>query len=251
MKLLRARHAVLDFLLPTDCFLCGDPVDAHQRLGACSECWLGIRPIRDPYCRRCGQPAPESTDLLGPARGSCATCVVDSADPADEVRAAVVYDARARGVLLRAKFGGRTELFRVLGDQVAAGLRAAKMAERGEWIVPVPSHPWADLRRGFSPAREIGRRVARNLELPFRPHGLGRRWIPWRGVKRLAKSQRRIAIRRAIVARRGFAGRRVLLVDDVMTTGATGGACVAALRQAGASEVRIAVWARAIRGQPT
>jgi predicted amidophosphoribosyltransferase len=239
---------LLDFLLPTDCFACGEPLGPTQRLGACAACWSGLKPLEPPLCPACGLPRPRTTDLLGPAGGRCAACVL-SPPAASLVRAAVAYDRCARAFLLRAKLGGRRELFGPLGGQLVRAVEHAALAEGCTVVVPVPSHPWVALRRGFHPALELARPVARRLGLPV-ARVLARRTRSGPPAKRLGARRRRAVARGAFRVRRPLDRARVLLVDDVMTTGATADACAAALLSAGAVEVRIATWARTLLDDP-
>lgn len=243
----RAHRTVLfpafDFLLPATCFACGSPLGRWQHLGACASCWSGLHPVPSPVCLRCGIPAPAGTDLLGPARGRCARCLV-SPPVLDAVRAAVLYDSLARRFLLRAKLGGRRELLLPLARQLAAAARANGIHHGCSVVAPVPSHPLTDLRRGFSPSLEMARCLARLLRLPLRRRLLRRRVRPGGPTKRLGAAQRLVAAEREFRVRRSVHGATVLLVDDVATTGASGDACARLLKEEGAAEVRLAVWAR-------
>jgi predicted amidophosphoribosyltransferase len=165
------RHALapaLAFVLPTACFGCGAALGAVQRLGACAGCWGGLRALAPPLCPTCGLPEPASTDLLGPAGGRCSRCVLRPG-ALDRVRPAVAYDALARSFLLRAKLGGRSELLVPLGDQLARVLEITGFAEGCDEIVPVPSHPWVTLRRGFVPALELACRCRRDVSTGASP----------------------------------------------------------------------------------
>ncbi len=152
----------------------------------------------------------------------------------------------ARSFLLRAKLGRRPELLGPLGHRLARSLQIDGFARECTLVAAVPSHPRATLLRGFSPAWILARPVARALGLPLRRRLLRRRLRAAGSAKRLGARWRRLALRDAILARGGLAGETVLLVDDVMTTGSTATACARALREVGAAEVRIAVWARTL-----
>jgi predicted amidophosphoribosyltransferase len=168
----------------------------------------------------------------------------------DGIRAAVLYEAAARRFLLRAKFGGAPEIFSALGTQLAGALRASAFAAGSSIVVPVPSHPLTLLRRGFNPAAEIARPLATSLSLPLARRILRRRLGNLAPVKRLGAARRRTALGQAFRAAALDGNPRILLVDDVLTTGATASACAEALRRAGAVEVRVAVWARTPRASP-
>ncbi len=160
------------------------------------------------------------------------------------------YDDLARAFLLRAKLQCRGEILAPLGERLARAVIASSLSEGCTAMVPIPSHPVSTLRRGFVPAMELARKLAPRIGLKPR-RILTRRWTRAVAAKRLGLRDRAKLARSAFRCRTRVDGERLLLVDDVMTTGATIDACALALKAAGAIEIRAAVWARALPGRPT
>ena len=193
--------------------------------------------MRIPSCRRCALPIEEPG-------APCFRCEARPL-PLEAVTAAFVYDDVARRFLLRAKQSSRPELLVPFGRQLAVAVRASGIAAGVTAIVAVPSDPWTRVRRGFDPAAEIARALASDLGVAPVRRSLRRRLRLTGAAKSLSAGARRRAAHRAFRPSRPIRG-RVLLVDDVLTTGATASACALALRDAGASSVRLAVWARTL-----
>lgn len=149
--------------------------------------------------------------------------------------------------MLHGKDADRPELLRRLGLLLEVSARTAGILPGCDAVVPVPSHPLVRLRRGFDPAAEIARGLSGRAGIPLRPRLLRRRWGPPRPMKRLGADARRAAAVGAYRVGRLGTARILLLVDDVLTTGATARACAGALVAAGAQDVRLAVWARTPR----
>jgi ComF family protein len=148
--------------------------------------------------------------------------------------------------MLRIKFGRRRELLRPLARQLSCSIRAAGMDRNTTLITSVPSNPLSDLRRGFSPSRELARLLARELRLELHGSLISRRMFRGTALKRLGAAGRRRQAKSAFTMNSRLDGGTVLLVDDIMTTGASVEACARLLKNAGAAEVRAAIWARVL-----
>jgi len=231
------------WLLPSRCFACGRWLSRVQLDGACMVCWSSLAPGPHPRCRRCALRLPDCAADDGPAGGCCALCAIRPL-PFDRAVAAVDYDANARRFLLRAKNGRRPEVLRPLAGQLSAAVSLARLADGIDGIVPVPSALPALWRRGFNPAGELARELARATGHPVLDGLLRKRGLGGAAVKRLKGRARWVRAGRGISVEWMVPGAKILLVDDVLTTGATAAACASALRAAGAAEIRVAVWAR-------
>jgi len=236
---------ILLFTLPTDCFCCGRPLGRKQHLGACPACWSALVPLKPPHCSRCGIPRPTATDLLGPAGGICARCLL-TPPVVDSARAAVSYDPIARRFMHRIKFGRCRELLPPLAQQLSCAIRAAGLDRRCSLVTAVPSNPLADLRRGFSTSRELARLLSRELGMKHAGFLISRRLLPGGALKRLGAAGRRRRASAIFAINREVVEETVLLVDDIMTTGSSIEACARLLKAAGAVEVRAGIWARAL-----
>jgi ComF family protein len=154
------------------------------------------------------------------------------------------YQGALRAAIHRFKYRDGLILERPLGQLLAETVLAGCGGERPDLLIPVPLHPDRLRRRGYNQALQLARQVGRSCALPVVPAGLHRlrETPPQQG---LDARVRRTNLCGAFRVATAVAGRRVLLVDDVMTTGATARECAAALRQAGAATVEVAVLGRA------
>jgi ComF family protein len=203
-----------------------------------------VRLLTGPFCRTCGDPLP-SWRVISVALEQCPRCR-RGPGRVDAARAAGEYEGTLREILHAFKYEGR----RVLAGPLAAMLRAAGAGILGDAdaSVPVPLHPWRRMRRGFNQADDLARR----LDVPMlRALWRVRATVPQTGLKAAARRRNvRHAFRLSPFLSRErrhrlLEGRIVVLVDDVRTTGATLEACAAALKDAGAREVRALTVARA------
>ena len=220
--------ALLDLLLPRRCVACREP-----GVVVCVPCLEALPRLRAPLCERCG--APTAWPVARCSECSGRRIAFASA------RAAVVYDASARALV---------GAWKERGQRLVAGLAAELVVEAlepppGTVLVPVPPDADRGLRRGHHPAARLTRELAARWALPVLD-GLARS-RPARPQRGLSREDRRRNVAGGFVAR-GPVPRRVILVDDVYTTGATAAAAASALRKAGARTVHVVTFARAVRG---
>lgn len=241
----RVSSFILDILLPPVCSVCGDEI-AGGGGHFCARCFSTAHLIGPQSCKRCS--VPFDNDELGGFHGTCAAC---SARPPvwDGARAAFVYDAWSRKIILPLKYSDRTENAAILAERMwRAGQDFLKHADL---IVPVPLF-YARLRhRRYNQAALMAAVISRRSGIRCVVGGL-QRVRPTRALARLSAEERRVEMQKAVRVRPGlegvFSGRRVLLIDDVLTTGATAASCTLALRAVGAAHVDILVAARTARG---
>jgi competence protein ComFC len=208
----------------------------------CGACARGLAPLTRPFCEICGQPYDGPPD----DRFHCANC---RGRHFHFAFAAAPYLARGplRQMIHRFKFGRTLPLRRPLGRLLAGGLMRDERLAGGDWLlVPVPVHPRRLRERGFNQARELAAVAGRLAGLKLRDVLIRDRYTP--PQSRLGREQRLANLRGSIHLRPGaaatLAGRRLLLVDDVFTTGSTAEACAAVLARAGPAAVAVLTLAR-------
>ena len=224
---------VVALVVPPRCAACGRPGRRAADV-LCASCRRGLPWLAAPCCRRCALPLPPPH-----ARHRC-----PARDAAfDAAWAAVAYEGAAREAMHALKFAAARPLARVMAAQIAAGAPAHLLADPAIVLVAVPPHPRRRRARGFDPAELIALALARRTGLPLR-----------RALRRGRAASHQLGASRAArrdpanlhYAARGAAPARVVLVDDVHTTGATLHACAQALRQAGSEHVAAITWARTL-----
>ncbi len=236
----RGVGLLLDVLLPPQCLTCDAPVGAPGQF--CAACFRRTGFVTDPCCACCGRPF--GSAMQGGASGLCTDC--REHPPAwTAARAALRYDDQARRILLPFKHGDRIETARALAPHMARA--GAALLAAADWLVPVPLHRRRLLSRRYNQSALLAQRLSRLSGCPAVLDGLRRtRATPSLGHK--TGTERRAEVADAFAVRPSRQGQlvdsRVLLIDDVMTSGATADACALALRAAGVARVDVLVAAR-------
>ncbi len=232
----RAGGALLNAALPPHCLTCDSAVSDHGTF--CVECFRGLTFITAPLCDGCGAPMP----FGGIAR--CAPCE-ERPHLFAAARAAWLYDDASRRLLLPFKHADRGALAKPIARQMARA--GATLLARADLLVPVPLHPSRLRARRYNQSALLARLLARGAGLPWLPDTL-RRIRATASLGELGATQRRVAVEGAFgVAPRHagrVTGRRILLIDDVLTSGATADGCTEALLTAGAAAVEVLAAAR-------
>ncbi|PLX84929.1 MAG: amidophosphoribosyltransferase [Desulfuromonas sp.] len=240
---LRAEcSGLLDLLLPPACPLCGRQLQSGGPAAPfCSACQKGIHPLVSPSCPRCALPF---TSDAG-SDHHCEACI-RKPPPFAWVRAAGLYEDSLRRAVQRFKYEGAIYLDRALSHLLAQALQGDRERFCPDLLVPVPLHRSRLRQRTFNQALLLARALGRRWDVPAAADLL-ERTRPTPAQQGLDARQRRRNLKGAFALRRPLAGRRILLIDDVMTTGATARECSAVLLKGGADAVGVAVLGRARR----
>ena len=236
----KGGRRVLDLLLPPRCVACDRPVDEHGSL--CAACFGRTNFISAPFCACCG--VPFASAQQGGASGLCAVCA-EQAPLFRQARAALRYDDQARQLILPLKHGDRVELAQILAPMMTRA--GAALVQRADVLVPVPLHRRRLFARKYNQAAILAYAVGRLARRKVLPDALART----RNTSSLDKKspeERAQEVTGSFQVRQSrsaqISNRTVLLIDDVMTSGATASACCAALLAAGATAVDVLVAAR-------
>lgn len=249
----RAREfssALASVIFPAPCRICGELLDNVSRVPFCTACLSAVRAIQGPICGKCGRPFVSgvvSEGVVAPLCGVCRRNLYGF----DFARSFAIYTPKLASAILLLKYEEMAPLGRLFAKYVAGLAQTYADQCAADVVVPVPLHPARLRERGHNQAELIVRPLAKLLGLQVRSYLLVRT-RPRPEKLRLTLRERWRSVRGAYAIRGGkrVDNLRVLLVDDVMTTGATLDACSRALKRAGASYVAALTVARALpRGE--
>jgi ComF family protein len=239
---LRATFGLaVDVALPQLCASCREPVgDA----GLCPACWAKLSFIAPPYCERLGIPF-----TYDPGPGILSMEAIADPPAYHRARAAVRYDDVARTLVHAFKYGDRLDLAPTMGRWMATAGRT--LLSEADALVPVPLHWRRQWARRFNQSALLAEVIAKASALP----------VTYRALKRVKATPQQVGLSQSARAQNvqgafrvppdgkaEVAGRRLILVDDVLTSGATTDACARALLRAGAAQVDALVFARVVAG---
>ncbi len=235
----RALSAGVDLFLPPVCLLCGQllPAAANPQ-SFCTACRLAMPPLGKSNCGRCAQPFPASS-----SQHLCTTCL-KRPTTFSNVYAACPYQGRVKEAIQQLKYRNQVNLAEPLGQILSESIATAEVGFEPDCIVPVPLHPTRLRQRGYNQALEISRPLARDLRVPIIT-GFLKRTLKTPPQQGLTAVERKNNLRNAFTLNKTISADKILLVDDVMTTGETVRECCRVLLQGNVKEVRVAVVGRA------
>jgi ComF family protein len=239
-----AAKLALDIALPTLCVSCREPVDGE---GVCAECWARLSFIAPPHCPRLGIPF-----VYDPGPDMLSMEAISNPPAYARARAAVRYDDVARTLVHALKYQDRTDLAPAMGRWMARAGR--ELLDDADVLIPVPLHWRRAWRRRYNQSGALARVIERQTGVELVSEAL-KRIRPTEQQIGLSRPQRasnvqgafKVAPDRQVL----IAGRRIVLIDDVLTSGATVDACARALLRAKAASVDVLVFARVVDGHRT
>src|SRR5436190_4181245 len=236
-------NAGLAFVYPEVCQICQKERAGPQEAYICAHCRSLAKIIEAPFCERCGTPY---EGAITTRLTECANCC-ETPLHFRSARSAVVVREGVREAILSYKYR-RALWFEPYLAELLIGAAGPELAmEKWDWIVPVPLHPAKEREREFNQAERLAQRLAAATGIPL-DNKLIRRTVPTPTQTKLNREERVANMKNAFSPNKGVAlkGARIVLVDDVFTTGATTSACAKVLKASGAGDVCVWTVARGI-----
>ena len=242
-----------DFLLPPSCFSCGSPT-SHQG-DLCAGCWGDLQFITAPFCASCGLPFEFDVAHID-AQAHCGACI--AVPPSfNRARSPLLYDDASKKLIIGLKHADQLEgvpafarmMWRTLGRENGA-TDHYDLVSGVDLIIPVPLHPARLWRRRYNQSALLARGLAQLISVPLDVTGLVRvRRTPSQGHMDRTQRLKNVkgAFRVTSTLAKNLEGKSVMLIDDVMTSGATVGECARVLRKSGAEKINVLTLARVAR----
>lgn len=231
-----------NLLYPEDCRVCSTPLLTLTRIPVCAKCLADSRPFdAEFFCVQCRTPFLSAAPL--DETGCCSLCRL-GARGFDAAYSSGEYDGALRKLIHLFKYQGVHSLERTLVDRLSDAL---PRDQRFDYLAPVPMHWWRRLARGNNHAELLARALGERTGIAYAHPVYRKKLTPSQST--VSRAERRRNVQGVFKVRRpsGVKGKRILLVDDVLTTGSTAGACAAALKRAGAAYVAVVTIARVDR----
>ena len=233
----RVWRSLIDFLVPPKCLVCREAVLEPASL--CLSCWANLKHIDAPYCNMLGTPFAYDQGV-----GAVSSAALAEPPNWDRARAAVAYDEASRAIVHALKYRDTMEAGLLMARLMARAGR--QVIQEADLIIPVPLHRFRLWSRRFNQAAFLSQHISQAYAKPNRTDVLVRSKAS-RSQVGLSFDERRKNVAKAFQVTTGgagqIAGRRILLIDDVLTTGATAGSCAAVLKKAGAANVDVLTFA--------
>ena len=243
----QASLAVKNLLFPAFCRACDARILTEENLYYCPRCWSEIRLIERPFCSVCGKPHDKAAGFVARDSFPCAECREIKRRPYGRMYAATVYDGLARDAIALFKYGSRELLVGPLAALMAEFVEREIDLTKYDVVVPVPLHRVRERERGFNQAEALARRFSEQFGFLAVENCLVRaRETPQQTRLRGDERRRNIKGAFALAQEPDLRRKKVLLVDDVITTGATAEECARTLRRGGAERVDVLAVARTV-----
>ncbi len=238
----RFAQALLDAVFPPACMLCDVVLPTGNRTGICRDCSGDLWPLHPPFCRVCGKPFEQ-----GETSRACRDCI-ENPPNFDMLRAPYAYTGPLRDAIIRFKFRRVTRYARPLGYLLATAVGLGIDWRDYDLAMPAPLHNRRLKERGFNQSLLLAKRILRGSGVALEYNAL-RRVKPTAPQTGLSGPKRRENVRGAFAVANPslIAGKSILLIDDIVTTGSTLNACAKALKKAGAKRVDAVAVARPVK----
>lgn len=225
---------ILEFLLPSRCPGCSQKLQDHGLL--CPACWAELTPLAAPFCGQCSLPFEFDSDT----DSSCGACIKQKPE-FDYARSAVIYDAFGKSMVLKLKHSAGTVYVPVMAQMMIRALGEIT----ADVVMPVPLHAGRLLKRRFNQSQLLAKEVSKSLAIELDCFSLRKvKATASQGGLDRAERLRNVSSCFKVHKQADIADKSILLVDDVLTTGATAEACARELKKAGAREVGVVTFAR-------